>query len=367
MSWTRTASKPHDCMAAMDEGLASWSPSKMECSVTQAYSVPDVSAPRSTTTFPDPLTRWSPSTLMESVPLLALAVVVAPAVVALAVVVAPAVGGLTPTPSVAATDAEGVATSTVENTTPTAVNSTASRPWRAPGVLVMTRPGPPGRADRSAARGRRHPGGRWAGADAPRGWPRSKPGRRSSRRRPWGPHRVESRQPAPAQHLEKWGDEVIDQPCHFVVEADGLAGRVVEHDETLDALAVVGDVEELVDPDAHRLNGRGSVDHQFGDVVDIRPGRRAEHGEQQVVLGLELTVERTGGQAGIVEDVLDAGAEKPVSAHDLERRIHELSAFRVSRRGRRGRLRRGPHGVVGGPGHERRILALSIGHESGTG
>ena len=57
LSSTRAALKPHDCMAAIDDGLASWLPSNMECSVTQAYSVPEVSAPRSTTTFPDRLTR----------------------------------------------------------------------------------------------------------------------------------------------------------------------------------------------------------------------------------------------------------------------------------------------------------------------
>jgi hypothetical protein len=41
-SWTRAALKPDECMAAIELALASWAPSKMLCSLTQTYSVPEV-------------------------------------------------------------------------------------------------------------------------------------------------------------------------------------------------------------------------------------------------------------------------------------------------------------------------------------
>src|SRR5580658_8178692 len=114
-------------MAAIDDGLASWLPSKMEFSLTQAYSVPEVSAPRSTTTFPDPLTRLLPSTWMESTVDFADRAAEEPVLTG------------------AATDTDGVptSTSTVATAVATAVTHTIARRWLAPRMLVTVRPDTP--------------------------------------------------------------------------------------------------------------------------------------------------------------------------------------------------------------------------------
>ena len=66
LSCRRATLNPQDRIAATEAGLASWAPSKMLFSLTHAYSVPDVLAPRSTTVFPSWLTKWFPLTAIEN-------------------------------------------------------------------------------------------------------------------------------------------------------------------------------------------------------------------------------------------------------------------------------------------------------------
>ena len=85
----------------------------------------------------------------------------------------------------------------------------------------------------------------------------------------------------------------------------------------------VAERERLVDPRDHRTGGVGRGIDRGLTARQAAFQLGGEHGEDELVLAGEVSVERARGETGALEDVGDGEAGRPVFGERRERRLEE--------------------------------------------